>query len=103
MTLAEALAERVRSLTETNERLRALDDRAADHVVQQADIDAVMSQALAVLTTAGGLAAARRLLRDEEAADCDELAQAGLAVWDPASGSFRASALLVELMKVVDP
>ncbi|HET7421351.1 MAG TPA: hypothetical protein VFL27_13330 [Candidatus Dormibacteraeota bacterium] len=102
MTLADALAERVRSLARTNERLHAIDDATAGHVVQEADADAVLKQALAVLQTRDGLDAARRLLGGEDLSDPDQLAKAGLAVWDPASGAVRPSFLLVELMKVVE-
>ena len=102
MTLDEAVAERVRSLARTKERLSAIDDQTAGHVLQEADADAVLSQALAVLATREGLDAARRLLNSEDLNAADELAKAGLAVWDPASGAVRPTSLLIELMKVAD-
>jgi hypothetical protein len=102
MSLAEALAERVNALARTRERLRALDDETADHVVQEADANAVLKQAVAVLTTGDGYDAARRLLRGETVTAHDDLTKAGLAVWDPASGGIRPTALLIELIQVVD-
>ena len=102
MTLAEALAERVRALELTNERLRALADQTADHVVQPADADAVLRHALDVLSVRDVFEAARGLLRGEEVAAPDGLATAGLATWDPDSNTMRPTPLLAEVMKVVD-
>ena len=102
MSLADALAERVRSLARTSERLRAIDDQTADHIVQEADADAVLKQAVAVLAKHDARNTARRLLAGEAVPASDEFAKAGLVVWDPASGAVRPSPLLIELMKVVD-
>lgn len=103
MTLAEALAERVRSLERTNERLRAVTDQTADHVVRAADADVVLRQALDVLNVPEALEAARRLLRGEDVSVRDDLARTGLVAWDPVSNAMRPTALLTEVMKVVDP
>lgn len=102
MSLAEALAERVAALARTKERLQALDDPTANHVVQEADANAVLSQALAVLNARDGYDVARRLLRGEHIAESDDLAKAGLLAWDPVSNAFRPTSLLLELMKAVD-
>lgn len=102
MTLAEAVAERVDALARTKARLQALGDQTADHVVQEADADAVLRQALAVLATSDGSDRARRLLRGEDVRACDDLAKAGLVAWDPASRAVRPTALLVEMIKVVE-
>lgn len=103
MTLTEAVAERVRALERANERLWALADQTAEHVVQAADPDLVLRQALDALRAPDAIEAARRLLRGEEVAARDDLARTGLVIWDPASNAMRPTALLVELMKVVDP
>ncbi len=102
MTLADALNERVRALELTNERLRALADETADHVVQPADAEIVLRQALDVLSAPAAMDAARGLLRGEEIAAPDGLATAGLVTWDPDSNTMRPTALLAEVMKVVD-
>lgn len=101
MTLEEAVADRVRALARTRERLGALDDHTAEHVVQEADAEAVLRQALSVLSTQGGYEGARRLLRGENVVAGDEMARAGLVVWDPASDAVRPTPLLIELMKVM--
>ena len=103
MTLTEALAERVGALARTRERLQALDDATAAHVVHEPDGDAVLTQARAALSSPGGLDAARRLVRGDAVTVPREMASAGLAAWDPATDSMRPTALLVELLKVVDP
>ena len=103
MTLTEALAERVDGLARTSARLKALDDGTAKHIVQEPDTDAVLRQAVAALTSPGGLDTARRLLRGDGVTVPRDMASAGLATWDPATDSMRATTLLVELMKVVDP
>ena len=102
MTLADAVAERVRALQRANERLEALADQTADHLVQPADPDVVLSQALETLRAPEAADAARRLLRGENVPAGDGLARAGLAVWDPVSNALRPTALLVEVMKVVE-
>lgn len=102
MTLAEAVAERVRALERANERLEALADQTADHVVQPADPDVVLKQALDALRAPAATDAARRLLRGENVSVGDDMARTGLVVWDPVSNATRPTALLVELMKVVD-
>ena len=103
MTLAEAVAERVRDLERANERLQALADQTADHVVQPADADVVLRQALDALRTAETMEAARRLLRGENVSVGEDIARSGLVVWDPVLNATRATDLLVEVMKVVDP
>ena len=102
MTLAEAVAERVRALELTNERLRALADQTADHVVQPADPDVVLRQALDALRSTGALETARRLLRGDAVSVSEDMARSGLVAWDPVSNAMRPTALLVEVMKVVD-
>ncbi len=102
MTLAEAVAERVRALQRANERLEALADQTADHVVQPPDPDVVLRQALDALSAPEATEAARRLLHGENVSVGDGMARAGLAVWDPVSNAMRPTALLVEVMKVVD-
>ena len=101
MTLQEAVAERVRALARTRERLGALDEHSPGHLVQEADAEAVLRQALSVLSTQDGYEAARRLLLGENVIGGDEMARAGLVVWDPASDAERPTPLLIELMKVV--
>lgn len=101
MTLEEAVADRVRQLARTRERLGALDEQTAGHVVQEADAESVLRQALSVLATQDGYDAARRLVRGELVVGRNEMARAGLVVWDPASDAVRPTPLLVELMKVV--
>ena len=103
MTLAEAVAERVHTLQRANERLEALADQTSDHVVQPADPDAVLRQALDALSAPEATDAARRLLRGENVSVGDGMARAGLVVWDPVSNAMRPTSLLVEVMKVVDP
>ena len=102
MSLSEALADRVRSLARTNERLHAIEDGTAGHVVEQADTEAVLQQALAALNAPPGYAQAQRILAGEQVTGCDELAKAGLVVWDPLADTFGSSPLLIELIKVVD-
>jgi hypothetical protein len=102
MTLSEAVAERVRALARANERLQALADQTADHVVQTADADVVLRQALDVLTAPEAMDSARRLLRGEDVPVGEGMSRTGLVSWDPASNGMRPTALLVEVMKVVD-
>jgi hypothetical protein len=102
MSLAEALADRVRSLARTNERLHAIEDGTADHVVEQPDTETVLRQAIAALSTRAGYTQAQRILAGEQVTGCDELAKAGLVVWDPLADTLRPSPLLIELIKVID-
>ena len=102
MSLADALAERVNALARSKARLQALDDQTADHVVQEPDADAVLRQALDVLSTRDGYEAAMSVVRGEDVAKHDGLARAGLVVWDPASDAVRPTPLLIELIKVLD-
>jgi hypothetical protein len=104
--LGDALAERVLSLTRTGERLQALEDyqEAHDHhVVAQPDAGAVLRRALLALSNREGYEQARRAAAGEAVAAGDDLAQAGLVMWDPGSDSMRPTALLVELMRVFEP
>jgi hypothetical protein len=102
--LGEAVAERVMSLALTDARLRALDDRAESdpHVVGEPDAEKVLLGALHALSTRSGYESARRIMAGEHVQAGDELARAGLALWDPASDSMRPTALLVELMRVFE-
>jgi hypothetical protein len=102
--LGNALAERVLSLSRTNERLRALDDssESGPHVVGESDTEKVLRRALLALSSHGGYDSARRILAGEHVTVGDELAKAGLVIWDPASDSMRATALLIELMLVFE-
>lgn len=102
--LGEALAERVRSLARTNERLRALDDsrESEAHVVGEPDAETVLRHALLALSSHRGYDSARRILAGDHVNAGDELAKAGLVMWDPASDSIRATALLIELMRVFE-
>lgn len=102
--LGEALAERVRSLARTGERLRALDDsfESEPHVVGEPDAEAVLLGALQVLSTKRGYESARRIVAGDHVEGGDELARAGLATWDPASDAMRPTSLLVELMRVFE-
>jgi len=102
VSLSEALADRVRSLARTNERLQAIEDGTAGHVVEQPDTEAVLQQALAALNTQAGHAQAQRILAGERVTGCDELAKAGLVVWDPLADTLGPSPLLIELIKVID-
>ncbi len=102
--LGSALAERVVSLARTNARLRALDDphESEAHVVGEPDSETVLRRALLALSSHLGYDSARRILAGEHVNAGDELAKAGLVMWDPASGSMRATALLIELMRVFE-
>jgi hypothetical protein len=101
--LGNALAERVLSLARTNARLRALDDsrESAAHVVGEPNAETVLRSALLTLSSHAGYDSARRILAGEHL-DGDELAKAGLVIWDPASGSMRPAAFLIELMRVFE-
>ena len=103
--LGDALAERVQSLARTEARLRALDDTDGSpaHVVDQPEAESVLRRALLALSSQAGYDSARRVLAGEHVAVSDELAKAGLVAWDLAADSMRATALLVELMKVFEP
>jgi hypothetical protein len=102
--LGDALAERVLSLARTNARLRALDDsrESEAHVVGEPDPETVLRGALLVLGSHRGYDTARRVLAGEHDNVGDDFAKAGLAMWDPASDSMRATALLIELMRVFE-
>jgi hypothetical protein len=102
MTLAEALAERVHSLARTNERVQALDDQT-DHVVGEPDARVVLRHALAVLSTRDGFDLACRIAAGDHVTGADELARAGLVVWDVGLDTARPTALLIELMKILEP
>lgn len=101
--LGEALAERVLSLARTGERLRALDDASESepHLVGEPDAEAVLLGALRILSTRGGYESARRIVAGEHV-EAGELARAGLATWDPASGAMRPTSLLIELVRVFE-
>jgi hypothetical protein len=102
--LGNALAERVLSLSRTNERLRALDDSSESrpHVVGESDSETVLRRALLALSSHRGYASARRILAGEHVDAGDELTRAGLVMWDPVSDSMRATAFLIELMRVFE-
>lgn len=102
--LGDALAERVLSLARANARLKALDhsDMSESHVVGKPDAELVLRSALLALCSESGYHAARRMLSGERLNAGDELAQAGLIVWDPGADSMRPTALLVELMRVFE-
>jgi hypothetical protein len=102
MTLAEALADRVHSLARTNERVQALDDQT-DHVVGEPDARVVLRRALAVLSTRDGFDLACRIAAGDRVTGGDELAGAGLVVWDVGLDVVRPTALLIELMKILEP
>ncbi len=100
--LGSALAERLRSLSRANARLRALDDsrESEAHVLDEPDAENVLRRALLALSSHRGYDSARRILAGERVNAGDELAKAGLVIWDPDSDSMRATALLIELMRV---
>ncbi len=107
--LADALAERVRSLSRTSDRLRALEDYREDsdaHIVGQADAEAVLRSALLALSSREGYEIAERVLAGDRvpAAEefADKLSRAGLVIWDPDSDLLRPTALLVELMRLFE-
>jgi hypothetical protein len=102
--LGDALAERVLSLARTNARLRALDDsrESEAHVVGEPDAETVLRRALLALSSQVGYDVASRILAGEQVNAGDELAKAGLVMWDPASDSMRATALLIELMRLFE-
>ena len=102
--LGDALAERVLSLARTDARLRALDDsdESPAHVVGESDAESVLRRALLALSSQVGYDSARRVLAGKPVKVGDELAKAGLVTWDPASDSMRATALLIELMRVFE-
>jgi hypothetical protein len=102
--LGGALAERVVSLSRTHERLRALEDfsESDGHVVGQADAEALLRRALLALSKGEAFELARRILAGESLPGSEELAQAGLVIWDPDANSVGPTALLVELMRVFE-
>lgn len=102
--LGEALTERVLSLARADARLRALDDsdKSEAHVVGAPDAELVLRRALLALSSQPGYDAARRILAGEHVKGGEGLATAGLVMWDPASDSMRATALLIELMRVFE-
>jgi hypothetical protein len=102
--LGDALAERVLSLARTDARLKALDDSDPSdaHVVGAPDAELVLRRALLALSSQSGYGSARSILAGKPVEVGDELAKAGLVTWDPASDSMRATALLIELMRVFE-
>ncbi len=102
--LGDALTERVVSLARTDARLRALDDSdpSEAHVVGEPEAELVLRRALLALSSRLGYDSARRILAGEPIKVGDELAKAGLVMWDPAADSIRPTALLVELMRVFE-
>ena len=111
--LAGAIAERVLSLSRVQDRLRALETYPASGEQvpdRQAAAEAVLRRALAALSSREGYELAGRLLAGEDtlAAGSPEssvvlqdLAQAGLAVWDVGSGSSQPTPLLRELFQLL--
>ncbi|HEX9100266.1 MAG TPA: hypothetical protein VF956_12330 [Candidatus Dormibacteraeota bacterium] len=102
--LGSALAERVLSLSRTNERVRSLDDsrESEPHVVGEPDAEKVLRRALLALSSHRGYDVARRILAGEQVDAGDELATAGLVTWDPVSDSMRPTPLLIEMMRVFE-
>jgi hypothetical protein len=102
--LGSALAERVQSLSRANARLRAVEDsrESEAHVVGEPDSETVLRRALQALSSHQGYDSARRILAGEPVNAVDELAKAGLVTWNPVSDSMRATALLIELMRVFE-
>jgi hypothetical protein len=102
--LGDALAERVLSLARTDARLKALDDSDPSdaHVVGVPDAELVLRRALLALSSRAGYESAHRILAGEHVKVDDDLAKAGLVTWDPLADSMRATALLVELMRVFE-
>ena len=102
--LGDATAERVLALARTDARLKALDDsdKSEAHLVGKADAELVLRRALMALSSQPGYHAARRILAGERVSAGDELAEAGLVVWDPSADSIRPTDLLVELMRVFE-
>jgi hypothetical protein len=103
MTLAEALAERVHSLARTHERVQAIEDQTDDHLIGEPDARVVLRRALAVLGTRDGYEHACLIVAGDRVAGADELARAGLVVWDLESDTARPTSLLIELMKILEP
>jgi hypothetical protein len=101
MTLAEALADRVHSLARISERVQALDEQT-DHVVGEPDARVVLRRALAVLGSRESYEQARCIVAGERVSGCDELATAGLVVWDPGADTVTPAPLLIELMSVFE-
>lgn len=111
--LAGAIAERVLSLSRAQDRLQALETYTASGEPEpdgQAAAEAVLRRALAALSSREGYELAGRLLAGEDALAAgspessvvlQDLAQAGLAVWDVGSGASQPTPLLRELFQVL--
>ena len=111
--LAGAIAERVLSLSRVQDRLRALETYPASGEPvpgRQAAAEAVLRRALAALSSREGYELAGRLLAGEDTLAAgslessivlQDLAQAGLAVWDVGSGSSQPTPLLRELFQLL--
>lgn len=109
--LGSAIAERVLSLSRAQDRLRALETHPAAVEPEpdgQAAAEAVLRRALAALGSREGYQLAGRLLAGEKVPTAgslesstvlQDLAQAGLAVWDVGSGSSQPTPLLRELLE----
>ena len=110
--LGSAIAGRALSVTRAQERLRALDtytESSAPAETQGTVAEAVLRRALLALSTHQAYELAGRILAGQDAlagegfeAIFQDLAQAGLVVWDPGSGSSRPSPLLRELYQLLD-
>ncbi|HEY8802112.1 MAG TPA: hypothetical protein VIN00_03455 [Candidatus Dormibacteraeota bacterium] len=112
--LSGAIAERVVALARVQDRLRALDthtEASAPTEDRRAAAEVVLRGALAALSSREGYELAGRLLAREDVHAAgslessivlEDLAQAGLAVWDLGSGSSRPTPLLRELFHLLD-
>jgi hypothetical protein len=112
--LGSAIAERVVALARVQDRLRALDtytESIAPTEDRRAAAEIVLRGALAALSSREGYELAGRLLAREDPAAAgseessvalQDLAQAGLAVWDVGSGSSQPTPLLRELFTLLD-
>ncbi|HUY60349.1 MAG TPA: hypothetical protein VMW49_00595 [Candidatus Dormibacteraeota bacterium] len=113
--LGAALADRVSALHRTGDRLRALEtypESAPQAADPRGDAEAALRHALTALGCGAGYALARQLQDGGTVVPpCDvpgqltlqTLAQAGLAVWDPSSGTLAGTVLLGELLAVLEP
>ncbi len=113
--LGTALAGRVTALHRAGDRLRALEtypQATAPAADPRGDAEAALRHALAALGCGPGYALARRLEGGATVVPPSDvpgqltlqtLAQAGLAVWDPSSGTLAGTALLGGLLAVLEP
>ena len=112
--LGGAIAERVAALARVQGRLQALDTYTESNAPtedRRTAVETVLRCALAALSSREGYELAGRLLAREDVHAAgslessivlEDLAQAGLAVWDLGSGSSRPTPLLRELFHLLD-